>query len=229
MIVSFTRQFIFVHVVKTAGMSMEKSLWPHDVRASLIDRPPRERAALLESIGISPAIFSLDRHATAAELRSALGADVFRRMFKFAFVCNPWDLELSLYHFNLEHPEFPGHQRAIKARNFEDYLLNSNGSRAANGVQRRFVADEDGKIIVDFIGRFETLAQDFAKVCSHVGIEVPLGHHNRSQHLPWPRCYTREMFEFVRRRAEVDIDTFGYAADPDLYGVQDRAAAGTGP
>lgn len=105
MILSNARQFAFIHVIKVAGMSIEKALLPYDVR--------NEPAA-------PPAMLGLKRHTTAMELRDVIGAEAFGRLFKFAFVRNPWDFELSLYEFNRTHPEFPAHQNVIKFANFED-------------------------------------------------------------------------------------------------------------
>jgi len=73
---------------------------------------------------------------------------------------------------------------------------------------------------MDFVGRFETLAADFAKICDRIGANLAMDHHNRTDHPPWQDCYTREMFDRVRSRAQVDIESFGYSADPAHYGLK---------
>jgi len=220
MIVSFTRQFIFVHVIKAAGMSIEKALWPFDVRADFAGKSPQDQAQVLDDMGVSRALLKLTRHASAVDLRAALGAEVFGRMFKFAFVRNPWDFELSLYHFNMTHPEFPAHQRVKAFKNFEDFVLGYTGEAAPRGVQKRYIADEDGAVLVDFVGRFENLASDLEKIGTRIGTDLTIEHHNRTDHAPWQDCYTREMFERVRGRAQVDIESFGYSSDPAAYGLK---------
>jgi len=208
MIVSLSRQFLFIHVIKVAGMSIERSLGGHDVRSQNTNP---EIQAKLKALG---------RHASAVQLRTALGDELFDRMFKFAFVRNPWDFALSLYHFNLEHPEFHGHARAKAAGNFETYIMTQDATPAPNGQQRKLIADEKGKVMVDFVGRYETLADDFAKVREKLGVEAFLEHFNRTEHPKWQTVYNRKMFEQVRSRAKADIETFGYSARPEDYGIK---------
>ena len=220
MVISFMRRFLFVHVYKAAGMSVEKALKPFDVRAGLVAYAPEDQRKLLQGLGFNPAILDMQRHTFAAEIRDALGSELFAGLFKFAFVRNPWDLQLSLYHFNLKHPEFAGDGAALKARDFEDFILSKDPKRRPDGQQRRFVVDRDGKSLMDFVGRFETLGADFAHVCERLNIEgLPLDHVNRTDHKPWQESYTRAMFEIVREIQAVDIATFGYADDPAVYGI----------
>ena len=106
MVISFMRRFLFVHIYKAAGMSIEQALKSYDVRSGLLGHPLAEQERLLQALGVNPAILGMQRHVFAAEIRDTLGQDLFNKLFKFAFVRNPWDLQLSLYHFNIAHPEF---------------------------------------------------------------------------------------------------------------------------
>lgn len=200
MIISETRHFLFVHIIKTAGMSIEQALSPY------AERPESVR--------------HLSRHASATDMRTAIGSDVFQRMYKFAFVRNPWDLELSLYHFNLTHPEFPAHAATKKFRDFEHYLMSKKRERMPRGMQLRYIGDEHNNVLVDFVGRYETLRDDFGHVCAAIGIEnIQLPHANSTSHKPWQECYTVPMFELVRDIAHMDIVQFGYADRPADYGI----------
>jgi hypothetical protein len=220
LIISYVRRFLFVHVIKVAGMSIEKTLWPYDVRASLGAGSPEEKANLLRGIGINPAILEMNRHASAKDLKEALGPDLFERMFKFAFVRNPWDFQLSLYHFNLTHPEFPAHTATIKFRDFEDYIMNRPARVAPQGQQLKCIVGDDGKPMVDFVGRFENLAQDFVSVCERIGVkDAALQHINSTDHPPWQKSYTPAMFERVREISQVDIEYFGYPSEAADYGL----------
>jgi hypothetical protein len=219
-IISYAHNFLFIHVIKVAGMSIEKALAAHDVRAPLASEPPEKKALLLQNAGADPGVLGLQRHATAKDVRAVIGPEVFQRLFKFAFVRNPWDFELSLYHFNLTHPEFPAHAVTVKFKNFEEYILSKKREPLPRGMQLRFIADDDNKVIVDFVGRFETLARDFAAVCAKIGVDGPaLGHVNSTEHRPWQECYTPAMFDLVRDISRVDIEAFGYASDRAAYGL----------
>ena len=220
MVISYVRRFLFVHVYKAAGMSIEAALRAYDVRSALHGYPPEEQRRLLGEVGFNPAILDMQRHVFARELRDTLGLEAFARLFKFAFVRNPWDLQLSLYHFNLAHPEFPAHARAAGAGSFEAYIMGMAAKRHPVGQQRQFLVDGDGKPLVDFIGRFENLVSDFARVCDRLGLaHLSLDHINKSQHDPWPTRYSRAMFDRVREIHRPDIEYFGYADDAVAYGV----------
>ena len=151
-------------------------------------------------------------------IRDTLGQDLFNKLFKFAFVRNPWDLQLSLYHFNIAHPEFA--PRA-PAASFEEHIMALEPAAHPVGQQRRFLIDADGKTLVDYVGRFETLSEDFAEICARIGLDaIKLAHVNRTDHPPWTKSYTRRMFDLVRTVHRPDIDAFGYADDPAAYGIE---------
>lgn len=221
MVISYMRRFLFVHVYKAAGMSVEKALKPFDVRSGLAGYAPADQRRMLEGLGFNPAILDMQRHTNAPEIRDALGAELFGKLFKFAFVRNPWDLQLSLYHFNLKHPEFAGDGAALRAKDFEAFILGLDKSkRHPLGQQKRFVVDRDGAPLMDFVGRFENLAADFAEVCARINARnVILEHVNRTEHKPWQQSYTRHMFDVVREVHAPDIAYFGYSDDPAAYGI----------
>ncbi|MBX7198211.1 MAG: sulfotransferase family protein [Rhodospirillaceae bacterium] len=221
MVISYMRRFLFVHVYKAAGMSVEKALKPFDVRSGLAGYAPGDQRRMLEGLGFNPAILDMQRHTFGAEIRDALGPELFGKLFKFAFVRNPWDLQLSLYHFNLKHPEFAGDGGALRAKDFEDFILNrKKAEHHALGQQKRFVVDRDGAPLMDFVGRFETLAADFATVCARINVRgAALEHINRTEHKPWQQSYTRRMFDIVREIHATDIAYFGYSDDPATYGI----------
>jgi hypothetical protein len=217
MVISYMRRFLFVHVYKAAGMSIEKALKSYDVRAGLLGHPLTEQERLLQALGFHPAILGMQRHVFAAEIREALGVDVFNRLFKFAFVRNPWDLQLSLYHFNRAHPEFSPRKLA---GNFEEHIATMDPVEHPAGQQLRFLTDGDGKMLVDYVGRFETLAEDFAEVCGRIGLDaLTLERVNFTDHPPWTKSYDRRMFEIVRKVHRPDIAAFGYDDDPAAYGI----------
>ncbi len=220
MVISYMRRFLFVHVYKAAGMSVEKALKPFDVRSGLAGYAPDDQRRMLESLGFNPAILDMQRHTSAAEIRDALGNELFGKLFKFAFVRNPWDLQLSLYHFALKHPEFSGDGAALRAKDFEDFILNRKTTRHPLGQQKRFVLDRDGAPLMDFVGRFETLAADFGQICARINARgLTLEHINRTEHKPWQQSYTLRMFDAVRETHAPDIEYFGYSEDPAAYGI----------
>ena len=56
-------------------------------------------------------------------------------------------------------------------------------------LQKDFVTDDSGKIIVDFIGRYENLSEDFQTICDKLKIDASLPHANKSQRKTYQQYY----------------------------------------
>jgi hypothetical protein len=202
--ISHSHRFVFVHIFKTAGTSMRAVLEPYAA-------PPGKQLwhRFKSRFGYRPATSypELSAHARALEIRKAL-PDLFGAYFKFAFVRNPWDWQVSWYHYILQNHDH--HEHAIVARlaGFEDFLR----WRIDHPVpsQKDFVTDEQGNEIVDFVGRFEAIKTDFAKVCAATGIRVHLPHLNRSQHAHYSTYYNERTRALVECYSKQDIEYFAY-------------------
>ena len=85
-----------------------------------------------------------------------------------------------------------------KAVSVPDYLRLDNG-------------EEDPFANVDYIMRFESLADDFRAVCMAIGISPPtLPQYNRSSREHYSKYYDDELREFVRTRFAAEIERFNY-------------------
>jgi hypothetical protein len=74
------------------------------------------------------------------------------------------------------------------------------------------IVDDQGRNIVDYVGRFENLDVDFAEICSRLGLQPPaLGHENRSEgRVDYRTYYCEETRDIVARYFSRDIENFGY-------------------
>jgi hypothetical protein len=73
--------------------------------------------------------------------------------------------------------------------------------------QTKMLYDETGKLQVDFVGKFETLQQDFDRVCQHLGFdESNLPHVNSSDKKS--RELRRRVRNFLRRNGESDFHSY---------------------
>jgi hypothetical protein len=191
MLLSLRHKFIFIHIYKAAGTSVTHALRP-------FSREPLLRPRTVPR---------LPDHITAAELRDTIG-DLFDRCFKFTFVRNPWDWQVSLYHYMRQTRKHPQHQ-LVRGMSFDDYIR----WRVTEDkhLQKEFVTDAEGKTIVDFIGRFEILESDFAAVCARIGISASLPHRNPSRHADYRTYYDDATRELIATHFREDIEMFGYA------------------
>ena len=212
MIVSYTHQFMFVHIPKAAGSSVRLALQPyaHQTEHLWVNR-------LLAIMGFHSNHFGpyqwkrFCAHATTAQVQRQLPKPIFRNLFKFTFVRNPWDLMVSCYHFILQSPGHHRHRRVKALGSFEAYLKYE--SERDKLSQRDFLFDRHGAPIVDFVGRFESLNEDFQEVCGILGLDASLRHTNRSSHKDYRDYYNARTIELVRETYREDIELLSYEFD----------------
>ena len=65
------------------------------------------------------------------------------------------------------------------------------------------------QLMVDFVGRFETLQTDWGSLRERFGLP-PLPHQNRSRHDPYQQAYSPALAAVAAQRYERDIELFGY-------------------
>ena len=104
MLISYSHNFIFIHVYKVAGSSIRKALRKYE---PVPFRLKRIAGISLKKLGILNAekqfnFKNYETHITAKELRERLPEKIYNSFFKFALVRNPWDWQVSLYHFMLK-------------------------------------------------------------------------------------------------------------------------------
>jgi hypothetical protein len=197
--ISLQKRFLFVHIPKTAGNSIQSVLrdYSEDQLVAL-----RKEQDGIERFGLRNSSYKIKKHSTLNEYYEALGGDQFRDLYKFTCVRNPWDRMVSYYFTPTQSPETwsPKKFREIisKAVSVPDYLRLDDG-------------EEDPFANVDYIMRFESLADDFRAVCMAIGISPPtLPQYNRSSRDHYSKYYDDELREFVRTRFAAEIERFNY-------------------
>ena len=96
------------------------------------------------------------------------------------------------------------------SRSFKEFVKNPRWARGVGGQLQSPKGDKPTADEFDFIGRFETLADDFAKVCAHLGVEATLSHVNKSNHRRYTDYYDDETRDIIARACADDIERFGY-------------------
>lgn len=189
---------IFVHVPKTAGTSMEI----HDFVGG-------------------------NSHASAKVLRQIVGEKKWEEMFTWGFVRNPLDRFVSAF---FHEPRTHSFQRNNKGfREFVYFMgrmgidiegsINGAGHHHHHFVPQHYflcdyAPDKLGyKVIVDFVGNFSTLREDWADVCNKIGVGFPqeLTHERKSNHAHYSSYYAGDpaLVEIVKELYKDDYQTFG--------------------
>jgi hypothetical protein len=206
MLISDRHQFIFVHLYKTAGVSIKEALRPyadsHVDRAFFGDR-------VLHRIRLKR-IEPYPPHLKAYEVRERF-PDEWGRYFTFAFVRNPWAWQVSLYSYMRQRERHWQHDIATSFSDFEEYLE----WRVAEDkhLQQEFLCDWEGNIMVDFVGRVETIEKDFEHICDTIGVAASLPHKNKSKHRNYRDYYDGYTRALVAEHFAPDIEQFGYDFD----------------
>lgn len=206
MIVSIKRQFVFVHIFKTAGTSIKRA-----VRRYAMPSWHESANFVFKRIGIpqfGPP--SKGDHFKATDLISEIGRTSFDRMFSFAFVRNPWDWELSHYRYICKNESHTNHAEVSALNSFGDYVRWRCDGRFQ--LQESFLMHE-GRSVVDFVGRFENLASDFKYACARIGIPYRLPRLNATRREDYRAAYDDRASDLIFSTYQGDIDRFGYSFD----------------
>jgi hypothetical protein len=220
--VSHKGRFVFIHVPKAAGTSAVESfreagldldfmgvnLWH---RLAATERRTELLKALREVFPVNTVVGFAEQHLPAIVLREFLHPNLWSSYFKFAFVRNPWDLVVSMYHFFRQTPAAvasdPDYRFVVENLDFENFVylyptLTSDMSA--------MFTNANGETLVDYVGRFENIEEDFAKICARIGIDAKLPHLNSSARTSYRDYYTSASRAVVERHFARDIERFGY-------------------
>jgi hypothetical protein len=221
MIVSHRHRFIFIKTAKTAGSSVERALkpfcGPDDVFTGA--GPLSESANVkrgLRSLGLYvpgeirrrfPQISGFYAHMPARQVRSLVGPEVWNTYFKFSIERNPWDRQVSLFHYrhiDRERGEFESYLTSPFSRLFHNVRID-NWEMYTIG----------GEIAVDHVLRYENIASEFTALCVRLGVgdDVALPEVNvrrPKERGVYRHYYTDRTREIVARWYRNEIAAFDY-------------------
>jgi len=189
MIINKEKKFIFIHVPKTAGYSLENSLEGDSVR------PRHEYAQNIKPKYPDFFTFAFVRNPWERLLSlhtfSVKGGWIKEKDFKRWLLGGGW-WEAEETRFGQHETRLP-HQR----RPMCDWLMN-----------------DEKELMVDFVGRFEFLHRDVGvlRKTHNITIEA-VPHLNHSDHKHYSNKYDDEMKEFVTHYHKIDLETFEYTFD----------------
>lgn len=213
MIVNNDRKFAFVHIQKTAGISVSDVL--SRISGTQLHGP---------------------RHNFVTELLQP------ESYYKFTFVRNPWDRLYSWYNMMIHkgcHNSFSKYlltnskcfsefldctgvveeKEEGKHTNTRSKFLRSTSPclKSISFNQLDYISDVNGNVAVDFIGRFERLSDDFSHVLRAVGAsDTNLPLLNKFIHDDYRKHFTTADVDKVSMLYKRDIEYFGYDFEPGV-------------
>lgn len=244
--ISYKDKYLFIHIPRTGGTSIEDYLYLNTSAASELPQDVAIRQDLLRYQHIHVAVVReilLEKNVDLADF------------FKFTFIRNPWERLVSFYYYDHYTNIKIGKERNIN--NFRDYVRHKISKKPFNilpyktpykrsellygtmgsiplrakcrGLTDNFwIFDDNDNMLMDFVGRFENLQNDFDIVCDK--LKIPRGtlkklracgdddscpwHKERGISIPKYEHYTKyyddETLEIVNCLVQKDADYFGY-------------------
>ncbi|WP_412725208.1 sulfotransferase family 2 domain-containing protein [Alteromonas sp. D210916BOD_24] len=215
MLLSHQKQFLFVHIAKTGGTSVRAALAPY--RWGHRYAVPQFICNKMSQLTGHKIASRFPRHARIIAAKEMLPEDYFRGLFKFAIVRNPWDLQVSSFHhikrerpyLMQDHSDFESFMKwkFDPDRQFQYHIDTSLQ------LQTDYLVDLRGEVLVDFIGHYETLDEDFSQICRQLGLNnVTLPHKRQAtDRTDFRQYYTTELIDLVSTHFREDITRLRYA------------------
>ncbi len=209
------RDVLFIWIPKAAGSSIYKAL--NDSRYKCRRLLNREKNGAIESPYTdfdNKGIVTFGHTSIDALIDNAImEKDFFESAFKFCFVRNPWDRLVSLFFYrglNEKYESFRQFCMTFKDQVIEPIGLYNSKLNSQYNDQISWIIGKNGRLLVDFIGRYERLEEDFEKICSILGIRGKLPHKNVTKHLNYKEYYDSLTIEIVKEKYRRDIEFLGY-------------------
>ncbi|MGV7222633.1 MAG: sulfotransferase family protein [Nitrospinales bacterium] len=213
MIASDKHKLIYIYLPKVACSSIKKSIFP-----------------LFNIDG------KTDPHDAGLHTKPTWDILTDKEYFTFAFVRNPWDRLVSFYRDKIT---------GVYSTDGVNFYKQYYGAQFRHGMTFKELATlictipdciselhfrsqycslvHNGKLLPNFLGRYENLQEDFDTICETTGLSLKLPHMFNDTpkdelKTPWEKTdyrtfYTKDLAELVGKRFSKDIDYFGYKFD----------------
>ena len=208
MIISFQRKFVFVALPKTAGHALRAALRPH------LSETDWEQCTLFEKRYFPvEALAQIGHgHISCRQIKPFLLPTQWTEFLKFGFVRNPYDRFVSYYFFRNGSPQAPSTDISYLMKQVlkEEIALKHFLMRP----QYEFVCDREGTIMLDYLGRYESLQACFDDLCGRLSLPThQLERVNKSKHLDYREYLDEELQEMIYQRYQTDFELFDYSPD----------------
>jgi hypothetical protein len=192
-ILSHKYNFIFIAIPKTGTTSVQRRFELMNLEGTNICNTREPNLTQPKPL--------FTKHIPAIELKQK--CEKFDQYFKFSFVRNPYARAVSWVFYHLRNENY----------DLENYSFSELILRCPHWIwypQHRWIYS-NGNNLMNFVGKIESLQQDFNIVCDKIGIpQQKLPHINKSNHKHYTEYYDNETRKMVSERYAEDIEFFGY-------------------
>lgn len=222
--ISHEHKCIYIHIPKCAGTSIESALGHLDNHTGRGGQDHRS-IRMIEQPLVTPNIFSSKenvfevlhrlrlKYITEMNSRNklTLTKEQYDSYFKFTFIRNPWARAYSWYE-NVMRDEIHKKDYKITGQLSFNEFLRLYAGKGMLRPQIYWIKDFSGSIPLDYIGRFETLMEDFQEALKAMHKpQITLPHKIKGSGKDYREHYDKESINIVLEVYKEDIEMFGYS------------------
>jgi len=208
MIISTNPRFIFLHIPKTAGTSMEEALYDYHNYD-----------------------YADDPHIELTHYYDYMSKDEFNSFYKFTVIRNPFNLLYSTWNYYVTNSnvdiEFNEWMKWRYDGSISDMEHRTEDPRDGNFrllffinryPQTFWTVNRHGEFIIDRFLCFENIDKDTKELSDKLGLEeilLPKTNVNRPNDNRYIEYYNEESIEIVKKVFKIDLELFGYSEFQD--------------
>ena len=225
--ISHKYKCIHIHIPKCAGTSIEKALGHfdghegrngQDHRTIRMIEQPWLNISSITSIPNLKELFLRARHKminkTNPKNHETVTSTQYVKYFKFTIVRNPYARIYSWYTNVLNDKVQLQHFRISKDIEFHDYLNRCLKNSYMIRQQVYWLKNFEGKIKLDYIGKFEEIDKVFEEISQHLSIKnISFPHEKKSKIVNYKTCYNDKSIDLVTKYYKDDLKVFNYKFD----------------
>jgi len=203
--ISHTKKFIFIHIPKTGGSSIEYALKNEITEKIIFDgKNTKVFGELNNPIRNS---FNSLKHGTATELKRQY-KDNFNSYYKFSVIRNPWDRLLSLYQWVNKCEYDKSKFLKFLPQKIQNNNIDSTNKRSFWSLNK-YLCDENDRLIVDYLISFDDIENGFYEINKKLNMNYKLDKINKSNlKLLYKDVMDDEVKKIIENYYKKEIDKF---------------------
>ena len=225
--ISHKHKFIHIHIPKCAGTTIEKVFGHFDGHTGrngqdhrsirMIQQPWLTRNSI-SSISNFRELIRRARHKSINKTNfnnhQQVTREQFETYFKFTIVRNPYSRIVSWYRSLIRDQVLLNYLKISSDIELKDYLKKFLHKSYMLKQQVYWLQNFDGKIDLDYIGKFENLESVFHKISKKFSLKnFHFPHEKKSNKIDYRKYYDDEIIDLVTKYYKDDLKTFDYKFD----------------